>query len=64
MPVILHPDDYPLWLESGERKQALLRELLRPYPAEHLIGYPVGASVNSPQHQGAKLIERAAVNSA
>jgi hypothetical protein len=29
-----------------------------------MIGYAVGASVNSPSNQGAGLIEQAAVNSA
>jgi len=64
MPVILHPDDYELWLEGGEREQALLRELLRPYPAEEMAGYPVATAVNSPRSQGAKLIEQVPVNSA
>jgi len=40
MPLILHPEDYGLWLEGGERERDLLRELLRPYPAEEMTGYP------------------------
>ncbi|MCA1564431.1 MAG: SOS response-associated peptidase [Acidobacteria bacterium] len=64
MPVILHPDDYELWLGADERKHDLARELLRPYTAGEMLGYPVSASINSPQNQGATLIERAAVNSA
>jgi putative SOS response-associated peptidase YedK len=62
MPVILHPEDYELWLEGGER--ALLRELLRPYPEEEMTGHPVSSSINSPQNQGTELIERADINSA
>ncbi|MBA3241446.1 MAG: SOS response-associated peptidase family protein [Acidobacteria bacterium] len=64
MPVILHPEDYELWLDGDARKLDLVKELLRPYPSVEMTGYPVGASVNSPRSQGAELIERAAVNSA
>jgi putative SOS response-associated peptidase YedK len=64
MPVILHPDDYKLWLGGSARNLDLIKEMLRPYPAEEMMGYPVGASINSPRNQGAALIERAAVNSA
>lgn len=64
MPVILHRDDYELWLDTDARKLDLVKEVLRPYPAEMMVGYPVGASINSPRNQGAELIERAAVNSA
>ncbi len=64
MPVILHSEDYALWLEAGERERTVLRELLRPYPAEEMIGYPVSAIVNSPSNQGVGLIEEVAANSA
>lgn len=64
MPVILHPDDYEMWLDVDARKLDLVREMLRPYPAREITGYPVGTSVNSLRNQGAKLVERAAVNSA
>lgn len=64
MPVILHPDDYELWLDEDVRKRELLKELLRPYPAEEMKGYPVSTEINSPHNQGATLIERMAVNSA
>ena len=64
MPVILHPDDYELWLGAEAREFGLVKELLRPYPAEEMVGYPVGSGVNSPRNQGARLLERTAVNSA
>jgi putative SOS response-associated peptidase YedK len=64
MPVILHPDDYELWLGAEARELGLVKEMLRPYPAEEMVGYPVGSGVNSPRNQGAGLLERAAVNSA
>lgn len=64
MPVILHPGDYPLWLESDEREQQLLRELLRAYPAEEMVGYPVSLLVNSPSNRGAELVNEVRLNSA
>ena len=64
MPVILHPDDYELWLGADARELDLVKEMLRPYPAEAMLGYPVGTSINSPRNQGAGLIERMAVTSA
>lgn len=58
MPVILHREDYALWLDEDERKRALLKELLRPYPAEEMNAYPVSLMVNSPRNQGVRLIEQ------
>lgn len=56
MPVILHPDTYDLWLDEDERKQDLRKELLRPYPASEMSAYPVSTAINSPSHQGEKLV--------
>lgn len=64
MPVILHSDDYELWLDEDMRKRELLKDLLRPYPAEEMVSHPVSTAINSPHNQGATLIERTAVNSA
>lgn len=64
MPVIIHPDDYELWLDADARKLGLVKEMLRSYPAEEMVSYPVGTSVNSPRNQGTELIEELAVNSA
>jgi putative SOS response-associated peptidase YedK len=57
MPVILHSDDYDLWLDEDDRKQELRTELLRPYPASEMTAYPVRTSINSPQHQGEELVQ-------
>lgn len=64
MPVILHPDDYSLWLDHDVRKLEMVEELLRPYSSKEMFGYPVNPAINSPRNQGAGLLERAAVNSA
>jgi putative SOS response-associated peptidase YedK len=64
MPVILHPEEYALWLGDDERQQGLLAELLRPYPAEAMVVYPVSPLVNSPRNKGAELIVQVELNSA
>jgi putative SOS response-associated peptidase YedK len=64
MPVILHPEDYELWLDGDARKLDLVKQTLRPYQAREMLGYLVGASVNNPRSQGEGLIERALINSA
>lgn len=64
MPVILHPEDYQLWLDEDERKQELLNDLLQPYPASEMISYPVSTLVNSTRNKGADLIEQLPINSA
>ena len=47
MPVILHPQDYEDWLQPAT-DPGMLMHLLRPYPAEAMIAYPVSTVVNSP----------------
>lgn len=64
MPVILHPEDFSPWLEGDERERTLLRELLRPYPADEMAGHPVSTLVNSPRSRGPELIADAPLNSA
>lgn len=58
MPVILHPDDYSLWLDHDVRKLEMVEDLLRPYPADEMDSYPVSTLINSPRSQGERLIER------
>jgi putative SOS response-associated peptidase YedK len=48
MPVILPAEAYPTWLESGELSLEGLTPLLKPYPAEQMVAYPVSTLVNSP----------------
>jgi len=64
MPVILHRDEYELWLDEDVRKQDLLKGLLQPYPADEMTSYPVSTLVNNISRQGADLIERLPINSA
>lgn len=48
MPVILPQSAYQAWLEPGEADSEKLRSLLKPYPAEEMVAYPVSPLVNSP----------------
>jgi putative SOS response-associated peptidase YedK len=64
MPVILHREDYDLWLEDDPRKLDFVKELLRPYPASEMVSYPVGAEVNNPGRVGEDLIKPLERNSA
>lgn len=50
MPVILHPDDYDLWLDPSVQSPDPLLPLLRPYPSEQMQHYPVSTRVNSPSN--------------
>jgi putative SOS response-associated peptidase YedK len=57
MPVILHPDDYDLWLNPQIQEAEPLQRLLYPYPPEEMDAYPVSRYVNSPDHDDPRCIE-------
>jgi putative SOS response-associated peptidase YedK len=59
MPVLLHAADYDAWLNRENRDLAMLKGLLRPYPAEEMRAYPVSPRVNSARNDGPELIEPA-----
>jgi putative SOS response-associated peptidase YedK len=46
MPVILHPHSYDLWLDPGMNNIAAISELLKPYDARLMRGYPVSTRLN------------------
>jgi putative SOS response-associated peptidase YedK len=48
MPVILPKETYELWLDPREQPRETLDPLLRPYPAEEMMHYPISTLVNSP----------------
>ncbi len=50
MPVIIDPRHYADWLDPEAWNQNLLQTLLRPYPAEKMIGFPVTLRVNNPRN--------------
>jgi putative SOS response-associated peptidase YedK len=60
MPVILHPEDYALWLDPDFDEKEPLTTLLKPYPAEAMEAYPVSRRVNSPSNNQPGCIESVA----
>jgi putative SOS response-associated peptidase YedK len=57
MPVILPPESYDLWLDSGEPDREALQSLLTPYPAGEMHAYPVSTVVNSPANDRPECIQ-------
>ncbi len=57
MPVILGPDDYPIWLDPQESTAEQLQPLLAPFPADAMQAYPVSTFVNSPQNNSPQCIQ-------
>lgn len=57
MPVILEPSDYNLWLDTGVTDTNVLKPLMKSYPADRMIAYPVSARVNTPRHDDPSFIE-------
>jgi putative SOS response-associated peptidase YedK len=54
MPVILHPEDYDLWLDPAPRSPDSLQHLLDSYPAGEMTLHPVSTLVNSPANDRAE----------
>jgi putative SOS response-associated peptidase YedK len=61
MPVIVHPEDYDLWLNPHLPKRAQdsaqIQNLLRPYEANAMQAYPVSTVVNAPSHETPECIK-------
>jgi putative SOS response-associated peptidase YedK len=47
IPVILDPDHYDLWLDSGMTNVAAASDLLKPYDARQMRCYPVSTRINN-----------------
>jgi len=56
MPVILSPAAYGLWLDPTCQDVEGVQAVLRPFPAEEMVAFPVGNQVNSPTHDSPDLI--------
>lgn len=50
MPVILKEKDFSAWLDPDNQNPKVLKEFLKPYPAEEMEAYPVSTLVNKPQN--------------
>lgn len=49
MPVILHPDSFPLWLSKNMHDPEQLQQFYLPYPAEEMNAYKVPDLINNPR---------------
>jgi putative SOS response-associated peptidase YedK len=55
MPVILEPKDYNRWLEPTAEERLPI-DLLRPFPAEQMISWPVGDRVGNVRNDDPELL--------
>ncbi len=60
MPVILHPDDYEMWLDPSFEEKGPLSALLKPYPDYAMETYPMSRRVNRPTNDEPGCVEPAA----
>ena len=60
MPVILHAEDYEMWLDPDFDEREPLTTLLKPYAAEAMEAYPVSRRVNKPSNNEPGVVEPAA----
>jgi putative SOS response-associated peptidase YedK len=60
MPVILAPENWSAWLGEKEADLRQLKSLLRPYPADDMVIWPVDKRVGNVNNKDPALIEPAA----
>jgi putative SOS response-associated peptidase YedK len=60
MPVILHPEDYAMWLDPDFDEKEPLTSLLKPYPADAMEAYAVSRRVNKPSNNEPSILESVA----
>jgi putative SOS response-associated peptidase YedK len=56
MPVILDPHQFDLWLDPALQDAELLQDLLRPYPSEVMMAYPVPSLVNNARNENPQCV--------
>jgi putative SOS response-associated peptidase YedK len=56
MPVILDPEVFDLWLDPSVQDVERVQSLLRPYPAEAMIAYPVHPVVNNARNDNPQCV--------
>ncbi len=55
--MILDPADYALWLGEEPESGIGVRSLLKPFPAEATVAYPVSRRVRNPRNDDPQCIE-------
>ena len=56
MPAIMPSAEYGLWLDPAVQDVERLQALLRPYPDDEMLAYPVGTQVNNPANDSPDVI--------
>lgn len=56
MPVILHPEDYDLWLDPGFQNVDALQAMLRPYEADQMKRFEVSSRVGKVENDDPEVI--------
>jgi putative SOS response-associated peptidase YedK len=56
MPVILAPEDHEAWLATAPERAGDLTKLLRPYPDDGVVAYPVSTRVNAVRNDDAECV--------
>lgn len=59
MPVILSPEVFDSWLDTDQQDAARAAVLLKPFPAERMVAWPVSTYVNKAGNEGQRCIEPA-----
>lgn len=57
MPVIVHPEDHELWLDTRATHDDLA-EVFEPFPPDEMQGYPVSTRVNNVRNDDPDCLER------
>ncbi len=57
MPVIIAPEDYDQWLDPSVKDPAKAMSMIRSFPAEEMISYPVSLNVSNVRNQGSEVAE-------
>jgi putative SOS response-associated peptidase YedK len=57
MPVILPRETYDLWLDPEEKSRENFDHILKPYPSNEMIQFPVSRIVNSPANDSPECIK-------
>ena len=57
MPAILSPSDYELWLNPNPKTIGSLKHILKSFPSEQMILFPVSGKVNKASYDAADCVE-------
>ena len=57
VPVLLAPGDHDVRLDPTFRETEPVQALLRPYPADEMMGYPISSRINTPANDFPECVE-------